>query len=72
MGVPNGSCICDDGLYQRFVSKRKSFFLVAPGRAWVGFFDVEAFRCFGGNVFDIGADGEERVESDYQDFGVFV
>ena len=72
MGVSNGSCICDDGLYQRFVSKRKSFFLVAPVRACENFYDAEAFRCFGGDVFDMGAEGEERVESDSQNFGIYV
>ena len=62
MGVPNGSCICDDGFYQGIVSKREGLFLVAPGRACEGFDNVEAFRRFGGDIFDMGAESEKRVE----------
>ena len=55
MGVPNGSCICDDGLDQGIVSEWKGFFLMAPGRACEGFYDIETFRSFSGDVFDMGA-----------------
>ena len=45
---------------------------MAPVRACENFYDAEAFRRFGGDVFDMRAEGEEGVESDSQDFGVFV